>query len=342
MTRMTASKILVVEDSDAIRISVATVLRAQGYVVTERSDGQDLEAVLGQTAPDVVVLDVMLPGRDGFDLLEVIRRTGDAAVIMLTARDTTADRVRGLGAGADDYLVKPFAMAELVARIKAVLRRSRPDGGTVRVGDLELDEDLVRVSSADQPVQLTETERRVLAYLVGAPRAGRQQDPDPDRGVGVRRVRRQPGRGQRVDAAAQAGGSGPGPRAAHRPRARLPAVGDRVRTGPGSLRTRVTLAVIAVLAVVLMALGIAVQAVFVSQSERSLESTLASRVQLGRQLARAGVGPQQIVNRVSTDGVTATLETRNGMVFGSGSPPGRSPGPSPPPSTAPAGSPVPP
>jgi len=167
MTRMTASRILVVEDADAIRISIATVLRAQGYVVTERSDGQDLEAVLGQTAPDVVVLDVMLPGRDGFDLLEAIRRTGDAAVIMLTARDTTGDRVRGLGAGADDYLVKPFAMAELVARIKAVLRRSRPDGGTVRVGELELDEDLVRVSSADQPVQLTETERRVLAYLVG-------------------------------------------------------------------------------------------------------------------------------------------------------------------------------
>lgn len=95
-----------------------------------------------------------------------------------------------------------------------------------------------------------------------------------------------------------------------------------MRTGPGSLRTRVTLAVIAVLAVVLVALGIAVQAVFVSQSERSLESTLASRVQLGRQLARAGVGPQQVVNRVSTDGVTATLETRNGMVFDTGSVPG--------------------
>ena len=156
MTRMAASRILVVEDSDAIRISVGAVLRGQGYVVTERPDGADLEAVLGQAAPDVVVLDVMLPGRDGFELLEAVRRTGDAAVIMLTARDTTADRVRGLGAGADDYLVKPFAMAELVARIKAVLRRSRPDGGTVRVGELELDEDLVRVSSADQPVQLTE------------------------------------------------------------------------------------------------------------------------------------------------------------------------------------------
>ena len=95
-----------------------------------------------------------------------------------------------------------------------------------------------------------------------------------------------------------------------------------MRTGPGSLRTRVTLAVIAVLAVVLVMLGITIQAVFVGQSERSLESTLASRVQLGRQLARAGVGPQQIVNRVSTEGVTATLETRNGTVFGTGVTPG--------------------
>lgn len=95
-----------------------------------------------------------------------------------------------------------------------------------------------------------------------------------------------------------------------------------MRTGPVSLRTRVTLAVIAVLAVVLTALGITVQAVFVSQSERALESTLVSRVQLGRQLARAGVGPQQIVNRVSTEGVTATLQTRNGTAYGTGVTPG--------------------
>ncbi|MDN5771171.1 MAG: response regulator transcription factor, partial [Microlunatus sp.] len=92
-----------------------------------------------------------------------------AAVIMLTARDATADRVRGLTAGADDYLVKPFAMAELLARIKAVLRRSRPVGGTVRIGDLEFDDDLVRVTSGDRPVQLTQTERRVLAYLASHP-----------------------------------------------------------------------------------------------------------------------------------------------------------------------------
>jgi DNA-binding response OmpR family regulator len=164
---MVASRVLVVEDSDAVRLSVGAVLRSQGYLVTECTDGSDLESVLGQHTPDVVVLDVMLPGRDGFELLDVVRRSGDAAVIMLTARDTTADRVRGLGAGADDYLVKPFAMAELVARVRAVLRRSRPDGGTTEIGELELDEDLVRVTSAGRPVQLTETERRVLAYLVG-------------------------------------------------------------------------------------------------------------------------------------------------------------------------------
>ncbi len=95
-----------------------------------------------------------------------------------------------------------------------------------------------------------------------------------------------------------------------------------MKTGGGSLRTRVTLAVIAVLAVVLVALAISVQAVFVAQSERSLEATLTSRVQLGRQLARAGLGPQQIVNRVSTEGVNATLETRNGMQYGTGVPAG--------------------
>ncbi len=166
MTPMAVSRVLVVEDSAAIRVSVGAVLRAQGYAVTERPDGSDLEVVLGQAAPDVVVLDLMLPGRDGFALLDVVRRVSDAAVIMLTARDTTADRVRGLSAGADDYLVKPFAMAELIARIKALLRRSRPAGGIVTIGDLELDEELVRVASAGHPVQLTETERRVLAYLV--------------------------------------------------------------------------------------------------------------------------------------------------------------------------------
>ena len=142
-----------------------TALRAQGFEVESRRDGNDLEAELGSFVPDLVVLDVMLPGRDGFELLPLVRRGSRAAVVMLTARDAVADRVAGLGAGADDYLVKPFAMAELVARIHAVLRRSRPTGSVTAVGDLTLNDDATAVDRAGRPVELTDTERRLLGYL---------------------------------------------------------------------------------------------------------------------------------------------------------------------------------
>ncbi|MGI3786302.1 MAG: response regulator transcription factor [Janthinobacterium lividum] len=159
------ARILVVEDSEAIRVPVQTALRAQGFEVRSRRDGDGLEAELGSFAPDLVVLDVMLPGRDGFELLPLVRRGSRAAVVMLTARDTVADRVAGLGAGADDYLVKPFAMAELVARIHAVLRRSRPDGSVTAVGDLTVNEDATTVQRAGRTIGLTDTERRLLGYL---------------------------------------------------------------------------------------------------------------------------------------------------------------------------------
>jgi DNA-binding response OmpR family regulator len=162
---MDAAKILVVEDSEAIRVPVQTALRAQGFAVQARPDGTGLEAELGSFGPDLVVLDVMLPGRDGFELLPLVRRGSRAAVVMLTARDTVADRVAGLGAGADDYLVKPFAMAELVARVQAVLRRSRPAGSVTAVGDLTLDDEVTAVHRAGRPVDLTDTERRLLGYL---------------------------------------------------------------------------------------------------------------------------------------------------------------------------------
>jgi len=116
MTRVTAARILMVEDSDAIRLPVATALTAHGFAVEATPNGADLERRLGAFRPDLVILDVMLPGRDGFTLLPVVRRASTAAVLMLTARDALADRLHGLTAGADDYLVKPFAMAELVAR----------------------------------------------------------------------------------------------------------------------------------------------------------------------------------------------------------------------------------
>ena len=162
---VTAARILMVEDSDAIRVPVMTALNAHGFAAEGTADGTDLERRLGAFGPDLVILDVMLPGRDGFALLGVVRRMSTAAVLMLTARDTLADRLQGLTAGADDYLVKPFAMAELVARVQAVLRRTRPGGVTVAVGDLVINDDTTSVRRDGEPLELTDTERRLLGYL---------------------------------------------------------------------------------------------------------------------------------------------------------------------------------
>ena len=165
MGPVTAARILMVEDSDAIRLPVVTALTAHGFTVDGTADGHDLESRLPAFAPDLVILDVMLPGRDGFTLLGVVRTISTAAVLMLTARDTLADRLHGLRSGADDYLVKPFAMAELVARVHAVLRRTRPGGSTISVGDLVISDDATSVQRDGTSVDLTETERRLLGYL---------------------------------------------------------------------------------------------------------------------------------------------------------------------------------
>ncbi len=162
---MPAARILVIEDSDAIRLAVVTALSAQGFDVAGSADGEDLEARLPRDGPDLVILDVMLPGRDGFELLQIIRRSSTAAVLMLTARDALTDRLHGLTGGAEDYLVKPFAMAELVARIHAVLRRSRPGGSSIALDDLVINDDASLVQRARVLVGLTETERRLLGYL---------------------------------------------------------------------------------------------------------------------------------------------------------------------------------
>jgi DNA-binding response OmpR family regulator len=156
---------LVVEDSDAIRLPVVAALAAHGFELAGAADGIDLESLLPSFAPDLVILDVMLPGRSGFELLRVIRRTSTAAVLMLTARDALADRLQGLTGGADDYLVKPFAMAELVARIHAVLRRSRPGGSSISVADLVINDDATLVRRGNDSLDLTDTERRLLGYL---------------------------------------------------------------------------------------------------------------------------------------------------------------------------------
>ena len=163
--RVTAARILVVEDSNAIRLPVVTALSAQGFELASAADGSDLEKLLPSFAPDLVILDVMLPGRDGFELLQLVRRTSTAAVLMLTARDSLTDRLQGLTGGADDYLIKPFAMAELVARIHAVLRRSRPGGSSISIDDLVINDDATLVQRCGESLDLTDTERRLLGYL---------------------------------------------------------------------------------------------------------------------------------------------------------------------------------
>ena len=154
-----------IEDAEAIGAAVGSALRDAGYLVRVRPDGRDLEAELARFRPDLVVLDVMLPGRDGFALLEVVRRTSGAGVVMLTARDGVGDRLRGLDRGADDYVVKPFVLAELVARVSAVLRRLGRTPSTAQVGDLVVDADSAVVLRGGTPVELTATELRLLRYL---------------------------------------------------------------------------------------------------------------------------------------------------------------------------------
>ncbi|WP_367138660.1 response regulator transcription factor [Saccharothrix sp. HUAS TT1] len=161
----TAARVLVIEDAEAIGAAVSSALRDAGYQVQVRSDGRDLEGDLVRFRPDLVVLDVMLPGRDGFALLEVIRRASGAGVVMLTARDGVSDRLRGLDRGADDYVVKPFVLAELVARVSAVLRRLGRTPSTAQIGDLVVDADSAVVLRGDAQVELTATELRLLRYL---------------------------------------------------------------------------------------------------------------------------------------------------------------------------------
>jgi two-component system, OmpR family, response regulator len=162
---MAKARVLVVEDGEAIRVAVESALRDAGHVVLGRPDGRGFEQDLESFRPDLVVLDVMLPGRDGFRLLDVTRRGTTAGVVMLTARDEVSDRLRGLTAGADDYVVKPFVLAELVARVTAVLRRMGRAPSTMQIGDLVLDGDSGVVLRGGVPIDLTATERKLLDYL---------------------------------------------------------------------------------------------------------------------------------------------------------------------------------
>ncbi|MGF1666835.1 MAG: response regulator transcription factor [Acidimicrobiia bacterium] len=164
-------RILVVEDDARIAAAVRRALVYEGNEVTVAADGPaGLEAARAGGL-DLVVLDLMLPGIDGMEICRRIRAAGDdVPVLMLTARDAVIDRVAGLDAGADDYLVKPFAQEELLARVRALLRRRAPGGEELRFGDLDMDVEAMEVRSGGHLVELTTLEFRLLEYFLRNPR----------------------------------------------------------------------------------------------------------------------------------------------------------------------------
>ncbi len=170
MKKAPVATALVVEDEPDIARLVQQYLERDGFHVALASDGPQALELFGRLRPDVVVLDLMLPGLDGWEVCRRIREGPPTAVVMLTARDAVEDRVAGLELGADDYVTKPFSPRELVARVRAVLRRQRWGGReTLRVGDLVVDFRRRRVRRGGKAVQLTATEWKVLEALASQP-----------------------------------------------------------------------------------------------------------------------------------------------------------------------------
>ena len=166
-------KILVVEDETRIAQLVRDYLEHAGFEAIVAGDGEAALADARRSKPDLVVLDLGLPGRDGLDVARSLRRTSSVPIVMLTARGDETDRIVGLELGADDYVVKPFSPRELVARVRAVLRRTETAGAGVpevlRVADVEVDVARMRVRVAGRPVELTATEFQLLVALMREP-----------------------------------------------------------------------------------------------------------------------------------------------------------------------------
>jgi two-component system, OmpR family, response regulator MprA len=166
-------KILVVDDERAVRESLRRALELQGYEVELAGDGAEALARLNANGhPDAIVLDILMPEIDGLEVCRQLRRAGNSVpVLMLTARDAVGDRVEGLDAGADDYLVKPFALEELLARVRALLRRGAASvDGVLRFADLELDPQTREVRRGDLRIELTRTEFNLLELFMLNPR----------------------------------------------------------------------------------------------------------------------------------------------------------------------------
>jgi len=171
---LTVARILVVEDEEPLAVLLRYNLEAEGYAVEVATRGDDADVRLRERVPDLLVLDWMVPGISGIELCRRLRLRGETErlpVIMLTARGEETDRVRGLATGADDYLVKPFSMPEFLARVRALLRRAKPEtvASLLRLGDLVLDREAHRVFRGKTEIRLGPTEFRLLEFLMQNP-----------------------------------------------------------------------------------------------------------------------------------------------------------------------------
>ncbi|MGD9766201.1 MAG: phosphate regulon transcriptional regulator PhoB [Pseudolabrys sp.] len=169
-----AARILIVEDEEPLTLLLRYNLEAEGYEIDAAARGDEAQLRLQETTPDLVILDWMLPGLSGIELCRRLRarpETKSLPIIMLTARGEESEKVRGLATGADDYIVKPFSVPELLARVKALLRRASPErvASVLAVGDIELDRDKKRVSRASRAIDLGPTEYRLLEFLMERP-----------------------------------------------------------------------------------------------------------------------------------------------------------------------------
>ena len=168
------ARILIVEDEEALTLLLRYNLEAEGYEVETVARGDEADSRLKENVPDLIILDWMLPGLSGIEICRRLRaraETRTLPIIMLTARGEESERIRGLGTGADDYIVKPFSVPELVARVGALLRRASPErmANLLNYGDIELDREKKRVSRGGQPIELGPTEFRLLEFLLERP-----------------------------------------------------------------------------------------------------------------------------------------------------------------------------
>ncbi|MGN9908501.1 response regulator transcription factor [Phytohabitans sp. LJ34] len=161
------ARLLVVDDEPTLRELLSATLRFAGFTVASAATGAEALTAAARQAPDLVLLDIMLPDMEGFDVVRRLRERGrPVPVLFLTARDAPEDKINGLTLGGDDYVTKPFDLEELIARIRAILRRTTGAGGDLTVGDLTLDPEGRQVTRGGRPVRLSPTEFRLLHYLM--------------------------------------------------------------------------------------------------------------------------------------------------------------------------------